>query len=112
MNIGKRMRERRKEVNLTLEDVAKRTGVCKATISKYEKEQITNIPADKIEKISMALRCSPAYLMGWDDYPTDASKLMALYEKLNNDGRNKLLDYADDLVQSKKYTERDLSEVV
>ena len=50
--------------------------------------------------------------MGWDEEPTDTTKLMALYERLNERGRNKLLDYADDLVQSKKYTESDLSEVV
>ena len=112
MSLGTRMRQRRKEVHLTLEEVAKRAGVCKATVSKYEKEQIANIPADKIEAIAKALRCNPGYLMGWEEYPSDISKLLACYDGLNEQGKEKLLDYADDLVQSKKYTECDISEAV
>lgn len=112
MEIGKRIKERREEMHLTLEDVAKRAGVAKATVCRYEKSVIENIPSDRIEKIAKALNCSPSYLMGWEEYPSDMSKLMALYGKLNNDGKSKLLDYADDLVQSKKYTERDISKAV
>lgn len=112
MDVGLKMRERRKEVHMTLEQVAARAGVCRATISKYEKGQITNIPLEKIEKIAKALRCDPSFLMGWEEYPTNTTKLMALYDRLNEEGKRKLLDYADDLVQSKKYTEHDISEVV
>ena len=99
-------------MRLTLEDLAKRAGVARATICRYEKGIIMNIPSDRIEKIAMALKCSPAYLMGWDEYPSSTSKLMALYERLNDEGKKKLLDYADDLIQSKKYTESDFSKVV
>ena len=112
MDIGERIRDRRTELRLTLEEVAKRAGVGKATICRYEKGIIVNIPSDRIERIAKALRCTPAFLMGWEEHPTDTAKLMALYERLNDEGKSKLLDYADDLVQSKKYTESDLSEVV
>lgn len=112
MSIGERIKDRRTELRLTLEEVAKRAGVGKATICRYEKGVIINIPSDRIERIAKALRCTPAFLMGWEEYPTDTTKLMALYDRLNERGKEKLLDYADDLVQSKKYTERDLSEVV
>lgn len=112
MDIGERIRDRRTDLRLTLDEVAKRAGVGKATICRYEKGVIVNIPSDRIEQIAKALKCTPAFLMGWDDYPTDATKLLRLYDRLNDEGKNKLLDYADDLVQSKKYTERDLSEVV
>ena len=112
MNIGERIRDRRTELRLTLNDISKRAGVSKATICRYEKGVILNIPSDRIERIAKALRCTPAFLMGWDEEPTDTTKLMALYERLNERGKNKLLDYADDLVQSKKYPGSDLSEVV
>lgn len=112
MEIGKRIKERREEMHLTLEDVAKRAGVARATVCRYEKGVIENIPSDRIEKVAKALKCSPSYLMGWEEYPSDMSKLTALYNRLNDEGKSKLLGYADDLVQSKKYTERNLSEVV
>lgn len=98
MNIGERIKDRRTELRLTLEEVAKRAGVGKATICRYEKGVILNIPSDRIERIAKALRCTPAFLMGWDEELTDTTKLMALYERLNERGKNKLLDYADDLM--------------
>lgn len=112
MNIGQRIKDRRNELRLTLDDVAKTAGVGKATVCRYEKGEIMNIPSDRIEKIAKALRCTPAFLMGWEEYPTATSKLMALYDRLNDEGKDKLLDYADDLVQSKKYTEHNISKAI
>lgn len=112
MNIGDRIKDRRTELHLTLDEVAKIAGVGKATICRYEKGEIVNIPSDRIEKIAKALKCTPAFLMGWEEHPTDTSILLELYDRLNDDGKKKLLDYADDLVQSKKYTERDISKAV
>ena len=112
MNIGEKIKNRRTELRLTLDDVARIAGVGKATICRYEKGDIVNIPSDRIERIAKALKCTPAFLMGWEEHPTDTTKLMALYDRLNDEGKRKLLDYADDLVQSKKYTEHDISEVV
>ena len=41
--------------------------VYKRQIHKYENNIITNIPADKIESLALALGTTPSYLMGWDD---------------------------------------------
>lgn len=101
MNIGEKIKDRRTELRLTLDDVARIAGVGKATICRYEKGDIVNIPSDRIERIAKALKCT-AFLMGWEEHPTDTTKLMALYDRLNDEGKRKLLDYADDLVQSKK----------
>lgn len=65
MGIGERMRDRRRELGYTLDYVAKVVGVSKQTIQRYEKEIISNIPTDKIERISSALNTTPAFLMGW-----------------------------------------------
>lgn len=65
--IGERVKNRRLKLKMTQEDVAFVVKVTKQTIQKYENNIITNIPSDKIELLSKALNCSPAYLMGWED---------------------------------------------
>ncbi|WP_308533246.1 S24 family peptidase [uncultured Peptoniphilus sp.] len=67
MNIGDRIKQKRLENKMTLEDLGKRADVNKATIQRYESGKITNIPSDRIERISEALGVSPAYLMGWEE---------------------------------------------
>lgn len=69
MNINDRIKLRRHEMRVTLEDVAKHVGVTRATVQKYESGIISNIPSDKIEALAKALNCSPAYLMGWEEEP-------------------------------------------
>jgi transcriptional regulator with XRE-family HTH domain len=49
-----------------LEEVAKYVGVARPTILKYETGVISNIPSDKIERLSEILGVTPAYLMGWE----------------------------------------------
>lgn len=67
MKFKDRMKKRRKDLGLTLEDVAKIVGVTRQTIQKYESGVVTNIPSDKIELIATALKTTPAYLMGWEE---------------------------------------------
>ena len=62
--IGERIREKRQNLGYTLEKLAIEIGVTPSTILKYENGSI-NIPSDKIEKLSIALKTTPAYLMGW-----------------------------------------------
>ena len=51
---------------MTLEDLAKKVGVSRQTIQRYESGVISNVPSDKIEKLAIALKTTPAHLMGWD----------------------------------------------
>lgn len=67
MNIGDRIKQKRLEHNITLEELGKKADVNKATIQRYESGKITNIPSDRIERISEALGVSPAFIMGWED---------------------------------------------
>ena len=67
MNEGERIRERRKELGLTLEDVARALGVGKATIHKYETDKIRNIPSDKLKLLARVLQTTPEYLIGWQN---------------------------------------------
>lgn len=60
------LKDRRLELELTLEDVAKRVGVSPATISRWESGDIANMRRDRIAALAEALQISPAVIMGWD----------------------------------------------
>lgn len=74
MTIGERIREKRKNKNYTLEQLADEIGVTKSTVLKYENGSIA-IPSDKIEKIAKVLNITPAYLMGWADEKAEDNKI-------------------------------------
>ncbi|WP_242841334.1 helix-turn-helix domain-containing protein [Lachnoclostridium phytofermentans] len=59
--------QRRTELNMTMEELAKLTGVSTPTIQRYESGEIKNVRRDKIKLLADALQCSPAYLMGWEE---------------------------------------------
>ena len=60
---------RRKELNLTLEEVANRVGVSRTTVQRWEKGTLQNPGRDKIAALAAALQVSPEYLLGWTDDP-------------------------------------------
>lgn len=65
-----RLRAARQKAGLTLDEVAKKVGVSRQTIHRYETGIINNIPSDNIEKIALALGTTPAELMGWETTPS------------------------------------------
>lgn len=71
MNVGQRIKNRRKELGLSAEDVAERMGVSPATVYRYESSEIMNMRTDKLVPIANALQTTPPYLMGWTDDPNE-----------------------------------------
>ena len=67
MSIGDKIKKLREEQNLTLEEVGKRTGTTKQTISRYESGEISTIPYDRIELLAKCFKVHPGYIMGWQD---------------------------------------------
>lgn len=67
MTIGDRIRQRRQDLGLTLEDVAVKVGVSRQTIQRYESGVIASIPSDKIELLADILSSTPSDLMGWTE---------------------------------------------
>lgn len=55
MNLGNLLRQKRKEKGLTLEQVGKSIGVSKNTVSKYERNMISNIGRSKVIALSKLL---------------------------------------------------------
>lgn len=65
--IGRKIESRRKELGLTLDDIAKEIGVAKSTIQRYEKGTIEKIKLPVIEAIARVLFVDPAWLCGKTD---------------------------------------------
>ena len=69
-DVGKRIAERRKELNMTQDELAKRLGyTSRSTVYKVE-TGINDLTPSKLEAYAKALGTTPSYLMGWDDEPS------------------------------------------
>lgn len=75
---GERLKERRKYLQLSADDIAVDLGVSRSTIFRYENGYIEKVPANILEKLADILHTTPAYLMGWSDDPHD-------WERIGND---------------------------
>ena len=67
MNIGKRIKQRRKELGMSADKLGELLGKDRSTIFRYEKGDIENLPLDILKPIAIALKTTPTYLMGWED---------------------------------------------
>jgi len=54
--IGSRIRDRRKELGLTVDDLAARLGKNRATVYRYEGDEIENFPISIIVPLAQALK--------------------------------------------------------
>lgn len=118
MSIGSRMKMRREELGMTQTQLAEKIGVTKGAIGNYETD--ANSPkASMMYKIFEALQCDANYLYQDDMFdaasvmlPEDEREMLRLYKQLNQEGKEKLADYADDLVRSGKYIKNSSDELV
>lgn len=103
MSISERMRKRRDELGYTKKQVAEIIGVSESTILRWESGDIKNMGTDKVESLAKALKCSPAYLMGWEDI--DAKyQLIDLYEQATDEEKREILAFAEFKTKKKSLT--------
>lgn len=80
MTTGDRIRNRRIELGLSVDDLSMRLGKNRATVYRYESNDIVNLPASVLRTLCRALETTPEYLMGWTkdsyDYGTDPEERM------------------------------------
>ena len=65
MTIGERIKKRRTEIGMTVDDLADAIGKNRATIYRYESADIEKLPITILEPLAKVLRTTPAELMGW-----------------------------------------------
>ena len=106
---AQRIKSRRKELRMTLEDVGNALGVTRVAVSRWENGLINNINIDKIEKIAEVLQCPPSYLMGWTDsidgdskaVPDSISKAITLMELLKPQEQEQVIKYIQFIISSR-----------
>lgn len=115
MDLSEIIKLRRKELNLTLKDIADKMGVAEATVQRYESGNIKNLRHNRIGKLAEVLDLDPAILMGWSRYislenstnfPDSEiahTKLIGYFDELNTDGQERVLEYAEGLASGGKY---------
>lgn len=124
MSIGQRIKSRREELGMSQEDLAHRIGYkSKSSINKIELD-IQQLRQSKIKQIADALETTTDYIMGWSErkndepkekydvtdliknqYGSDVYELVQLYSKLNEAGKNKIMEELRDTAAFPKYTE-------
>ena len=126
--IGGMIRKRREELELTQEELATKLGYkSKSTINKIEMG-VNDITQSKIIAFAKALKTTPSYLMGWEEPDTNKNQVIceecfpyctdptekelhnAMLE-LNQEGKEKVLEYAKDLQGTGRYKKFDKSGV-
>lgn len=109
--IGFRIKQRREELGLTLEDIASQVKVARSTIQRYETGSISRPKLPVLYSISQSLRVSPDWLLGITDDPAPVTlvgaektaagegdglsplekRLMQLVHRLSDDQKEMLL---------------------
>ena len=64
--MGKRIKQKREELGLTLEELGQQLGVNKSTVSKWERGEVENIKRSLISKMSNIFHVAPDWLMGFE----------------------------------------------
>ena len=107
MTFGERLREIRKQCNLTQTELADRIKLSTANISKYEKGALEP-SLDTLIAISSALNVSIDYLLGINmgnssggssltapKISSDVAAINEYYNKLSGNGKEKALEYIE-----------------
>jgi len=107
VNIGERIKHRRKYLELSVDDIANKLNKNRATIYRYESNEIENLPITILEPLAQILQTTPAYLMGLEDIKEVLSKeeksLLSSFCKLNDLGKIEANKRVLELTQLSKY---------
>lgn len=97
MEMNNIIKNRRSELKLTLEDVANRVGVSRATVLRWETGEIKNLGKNRIASLAAVLQVSPEYLLGWNEDPATkmGEDLAQAVADLTPEETASLLNYID-----------------
>lgn len=107
IEIGYRIKQARNMRDVTLNDIAKKVGVAKSTIQRYENGKINSIKLPVIESIALALNVNPAWIVGKSnemELPTQKLPLIfQYYNQLNDIGRHEATKRVEELTYIPQY---------
>jgi transcriptional regulator with XRE-family HTH domain len=106
MGISEKIKSRRDNLGLTLQEVGDHIGVSKATVQRYESGEIKNLKLETIEKLAEILKTTPAYLMGWEEEkkPNQLETLAAHFEgeEFTEDDKEDIENFIKYVISKKK----------
>lgn len=109
--VGHKIKELRLALGMTQEELAAKMGYKhKSSINKIELNQ-TDITQTKVVEFAKVLHSTPAYIMGWVDDEME-QQILDAFHSLNGEGKEKLRDYARDLVLSGAYKKHNSDNMV
>lgn len=97
MNVGQRIKQRRKELGLTADDVAEYIGKNRATIFRYEKGDIEKLPISILDDLSDLLKTSPEWLMGWSN--KHQPNIVSIYNQLEPPRQEYVYEVAEEQLE-------------
>ena len=68
---SERIKQRRKELGMSYQELADLTGISKSTLQRYETGSIKNIPLDKLDVLAEGLNTTALFILGKTE-PTNA----------------------------------------
>lgn len=106
MSIGEFIRTRRKELGLSVDELATRIGKNRATVYRYESSYIEKLPSDVLVPLAAALLMTPGDLIakgapaaaqasGDVSLSTDEEELLGKYRRLSDEGKEYVMDQVD-----------------
>ena len=109
---GQKIKKRRLELGMTVEDLAKRLNKSISTVYRYESEEIRTFSLDVLQDLAFALNTTPAELLGVGrpgtipnipenktlELSAEEQLLINKFRLLNFSAKIKLNNYLDDLI--------------
>lgn len=114
MTVSERIKMRRLELGLTVDEVAAKLHKNRATIYRYENEDISKLPASILEPLADVLNTTPYYLMGWENkyqniivdkqtLQSEAVEFAKLYLQLDDIDRAEIRGEIKGMLKNQKY---------
>jgi len=102
MSLGQRVKALREKLDMNQKELADKSGITQATISRIESQQVKQLKSEALSRLAEALRVTVDYLVGRTDTLTPdeiiqsdptAEYIFRGYEKLSADGRAQLKSF-------------------
>lgn len=118
MTIGERIRQRRIELGMSQDELAKRLGYKDRSTISYIEKNGGNLQMSKVEEIAKILEMPPEVLMGWGESEDEVvltsreQKMLALFRTLNADGQEVAFTMITVLSKSPEYIKNNSDKAV
>ena len=108
--VGNNIKKYRKDINMTLKELADKIGLTEATVQKYEAGNIKNIDVEMLKKIADALEVNPEQLTEWESKEqyleyresknaSGSANLLKKYNQLTHGHQKAVLALIDSLLE-------------